>query len=68
MPLDGTALIDPRETSFAEAAIALMLHRAPEGPTPDLLDDLRALAAARGREARLWEAYTGGRLPSSRQR
>ena len=68
MPLDGTALIDPRGSSFAEAAIALMLHRAPEGPTPDLLDELRALAAARGPEARLWEAYTGGRLPRRRLR
>jgi hypothetical protein len=68
MPLDGTALIAPLGSSFAEAAIALMLHRGPEGPTPDLLADLRALAEARGREARLWDTYTGGRLPRPRLR
>ena len=63
MPFDGTARTAPPEASFGEAAIALMLRRAQEGPGSDLVAELRALAAGRSAAARLWDAYAGGRLP-----
>jgi hypothetical protein len=61
MPFDGTHATPP-EASFGEAAIALMLRRAEEGPAPDLVAELRVLAAGRSTAARLWDAYAGGRL------
>ena len=68
MPFDGTAETIPLDASFGEAAIALMLRRAQERPSSDLVSELRALAAGRSRAARLWEAYGGDRPRTTRQR